>query len=82
MQRRHIRQMQLAIVSLALACLALLWIVIAITFWTYVQKQASVIIPTPPQVHDWRPDIRHCHAPEVDLWDCIRNPGDYNPRRS
>ena len=26
--------------------------------------------PTPRQ--DWRPDIRHCHDPNVDLWDCIR----------
>lgn len=30
---------------------------------------------------DWRPDIRHCHHRDVDLWDCIRNPGDYKDRR-
>ncbi len=26
---------------------------------------------------DWRPDIRHCHADGVDLWDCIRQSGMY-----
>lgn len=40
-------------------------------------KQRSIEKPK-----DWRPDIRHCYRTEVDdLWDCIRNPGDYKHLR-
>lgn len=36
-----------------------------------------------PQVEyvDWRPDIRHCHHPDVDLWNCISNPGEFDSER-
>ena len=36
---------------------------------------------TPPVIKDWRPDIRHCHVANVDLWECIKDPGKYKELR-
>lgn len=71
MHRSKIRRIQLGLIALALACLALLWLVLAISFYQHANA-ASVIIadPTPQQT---RPQLcsRLLREPDPATWDAI-----------
>lgn len=83
MDIRKQRRYQIVIFALTLACVALLYLVLAIGFYQRASGQvpnvSGVIIerPTPPlnaKRSDHRPDIRHCFKDErIVLWDCIRH---------
>lgn len=77
METRKYRQMQLAIVALAIGLLASLVLLIGIAIIGFEKAKAQ---PLQPRIElnaapaDWRPDISHCFADErIDLWDCIRH---------
>lgn len=72
MRRNKRRQMELGLVALALSCVALLWLVIAISFWQYANA-ASVITPDTPAASLTRPQLcAHLRKePDPATWDAV-----------